>query len=203
MIACRLKELREQAGMKKSETARRFGMPYTTYSNYEAGTREPGAEELIKFADSYGVTIDYLMGRSAAEGGVDNLLPIETQKIPLLGTIAAGQPIIAREEFDSYIAVGTEVRADFALKVKGDSMINARICDGDIVFIRSQPIVENGEIAAVLLGEEATLKRFYRNGDLVTLLAENPNYAPITILLDESAQIRVLGKAVAFQSNVK
>ena len=100
---------------------------------------------------------------------------------------------------------GTEINADFCLKCAGDSMIGARILNGDIVFIRRQDMVENGEIAAVVIDDEATLKRvFYEpeKGKMV-LQAENPRFQPLVYVGDELNEIRILGKAVAFQSDVK
>jgi len=134
---------------------------------------------------------------------IENIIGIKTQKIPLLGEIAAGNPIYADEDFECYVELGAKIQADFALRVKGDSMINARIMDGDIVFIRKQQTVNNGEVAAVLIGDDAALKRFYRDGDIVTLLAENPAHPPRVIQLDESTDVRILGKAIAFQSDVR
>ena len=99
---------------------------------------------------------DVLMGDS-----FDNIFKIEKKKLPFLGSIACGEPIFADEDRESYMMVGMDIKADFCLKCKGDSMINARIHDGDIVFIRKQDIVANGEIAAIIIEEEATLKRFY------------------------------------------
>ena len=109
------------------------------------------------------------------------------------------------EERESYIMSGTEIKADFCLKAKGDSMIGARIMDGDIVFIRSQPEVENGEIAAVAIDDEATLKRFYRDEETgtITLVAENPAYSPMVFTEESQKNVYILGKAIAFQSNVK
>ena len=99
---------------------------------------------------------------------------------------------------------GTEIHADFILIAEGDSMTGARIFDGDLVFIRKQDIVENGEIAAVAVDDEATLKRFYKYGDdLVVLRAENPEYKNQEYRAEDGRQIRILGKAVAFQSDVK
>ena len=117
-------------------------------------------------------------------------------------TIAAGQPIFAEEHFESYVEAGANIRADFCLRVKGDSMINARICDGDIVFIRKQPDVNDGEIAAVLIDNEATLKRVYKKKGEIILVAENPAYKPLVYKGEELNEIRILGKAIAFQSNV-
>lgn len=135
----------------------------------------------------------------------DNIFPITTKKLPLLGEIACGQPIFASEERESYVEVGTHVKADFCLKAKGDSMINARIFDGDIVFIRKQPSVENGDIAAVVIDDEATLKRVYLQPDKhqLMLVAENTAYAPLVFIGEELEHIHILGKAVAFQGDVK
>lgn len=134
----------------------------------------------------------------------DNIYRIEKKKFPLLGTIACGEPIFASEDRESYVMAGTDIQADFCLICKGDSMINARIHDGDIVFIKKQDIVDNGEIAAVIIENEATLKRFYyyKEANLLILKAENPKYKDLTYSSETLDQIRVLGKAVAFQSDV-
>lgn len=134
-----------------------------------------------------------------------NIMPITTKKVPLLGVIACGEPMYCNEERESYVTAGTNVHADFCLKAKGDSMINARIMDGDIVFIRKQPAVENGEIAAVLIDDEVTLKRvyYYREENMLRLYPENPVYKPLTYTGEELDRIRILGKAIAFQSDVK
>lgn len=132
-------------------------------------------------------------------------LPIKPHIVPLLGPIHAGEPTFAEQEFDSYVETGTAIRCDYALRVVGDSMINARICDGDIVFIRKQPQVEDGEIAAVLIDDETTLKRVrYLPGGLTMFSPENPRYQPIIVGgKDETRTVRILGKAIAFQSDVR
>lgn len=129
-----------------------------------------------------------------------NLVPLTSmKKVPLIGTIACGTPILAEENITDYIDAPGHIHADYALTCKGDSMINAGINDGDIVYIRKQETVENGQIAAVMVGEdEATLKRFYVENGVVTLNAENPAYPPKTFVGEEAAQIHVLGLAVAF-----
>ena len=131
-----------------------------------------------------------------------NIFPIQTKKIPLLGTIAAGVPIYADENFDGYRECTEDIDADFCLKIQGDSMIGARINDGDIVFIKKQPDVDNGEIAAVLIEDEATLKRVYKEKDSLILQAENPKYAPIVYTAESYVECRIMGKAVAFQSDI-
>lgn len=133
-----------------------------------------------------------------------NIIPMPTmQKIPLVGSIACGTPILAEENCEGEVDVPDHIRADFALRCKGDSMINARIFDGDIVYIRQQESVEHGEIAAILIDDEATLKRVYMYDDCISLEAENPQYKPMVYRGEEMNNIRVLGKAVAFTSSIR
>lgn len=215
MIAERLTALRNQHGIKtKKEASRIFGMPYTTYNNYETGARAPGSEELIKFANYYDVTIDYLLGLSDNPNekyqspefqlfSHPDILPIKTKKIPLLGDISCGEPIIANQEYDSYVEVGTEVRADFAVRAKGDSM-TPRIEDGDIVFVREQPMVDNGQVAVVVIEDEVTLKRVRKleKNSTIMLVPDNPAHGAI-LLNDENQNVQILGRAIAIQRDVK
>lgn len=129
-----------------------------------------------------------------------NIMPLpKTYKVPLLGTIACGEPILAVEEADETTDVPEDINADFALRCKGDSMVNAGIQDGDIVYIRHQEMVENGEIAAVMVGdEEATLKRFKRTGDTVLLIPENSSYDPLVFRREEMNTLRIVGKVVGY-----
>ena len=127
----------------------------------------------------------------------------EMRKIPLLGTIACGAPVLADEHIEGQVDIPANIHADFALTCKGDSMINARIFDGDIVYIRQQDTVENGEIAAVLIETEATLKRVRLFDDHISLEPENPMYKPIVFWNEEMYEVRILGKAVAFTSSVR
>ena len=132
----------------------------------------------------------------------DNLSPIRLKKFPLLGEIACGEPIWADEDKESYIMADMDIKADFCLTAKGDSMINARIYDGDIVFIRQMPMVDNGDIAAVIIDNEATLKRvyYYPDKNKLVLNPENPTFEPLVYVNDELNTIRILGKAVYFMS---
>jgi repressor LexA len=134
----------------------------------------------------------------------DNILPISIKRVPILGDIACGEPIYAEEEHESFAAVNSSLDADFCLRAKGDSMVGARIYDGDIVFIRSQAMVDNGEIAAVIIDDEATLKRvyFYPDEGKLILSPENPRYAPLVYFGNQLESIKIMGKAVAFQSSV-
>ncbi|MBQ2718622.1 MAG: helix-turn-helix domain-containing protein [Clostridia bacterium] len=133
------------------------------------------------------------------------LMPLSRRAVPLLGAIACGEPILAEEEFCGYELAGGDVDADFCLRAKGDSMIGARIEDGDIVFVRRQESVENGEIAVVIIDDEATLKRVYydRTGEKLILTPENPRYAPLSFEGEELSRIKILGRAVALQSPLR
>ena len=133
-----------------------------------------------------------------------NIIPMpEMRKIPLLGSIACGAPILAEEHIEDYISISKKIHADFALLCKGDSMINARIWDGDVVYIKQQDTVENGEIAAVLIDSEATLKRVRIFEDHISLEPENPMYKPLVYWNEEMNDVHILGKAVAFTSAVR
>lgn len=154
-------------------------------------------------AEHFRVSPEWLMGYDAPEdqATMSGLMPVERRRIPMLGQIAAGRPITADEEHDCYVEADTD-RADFCLRVKGDSMIGARIYDGDTVFIHAQPDVEDGEIAVVLIDDEATLKRVYKLGDRVVLRAENPAYPPMEFHKADGKTLRILGKAIAFQGKL-
>ena len=208
----RIKELREQKGINMREAARLLNMPYTTYVNYEKGMREPTSEVLIQLANFYNTSVDYIVGRSALDTSSThpvlpfpkNISPMpEMKQIPLIGSIACGEPILAEEHIEEYINVPRHIHADFALTCKGDSMINARIFDGDMVYIRQQDTVENGEIAAVLIDGEATLKRVQLFEDHISLEPENPQYRPFVYWGEEMNTVRILGKAVAFTSAIR
>lgn len=170
-------------------------------SKWETGFQTPHMETLKSVAEALGVSADYLLTgtETSTELLSDSLTPFK--KVRLLGSIACGVPIFCNEEHDYVLATGNNANADFCLTAKGDSMINARIADGDIVFIRQQSTVENGEIAAVVIGEEATLKRVYRTADGVMLVAENPAYQPMYFSGEELNNMWILGKAIGFQSS--
>lgn len=200
--------LLQKNGVTPYKVAKEAGVTQTALSNWKSGRSTPTAKTLQKIADYFGVTIDYLMtGEKSLPPVLSNVYPIELKRFPMLGEIACGEPKYTNEDRDSYVMAGTNIDADFCLKAKGNSMINARILDGDIVFIRKQDMVENGEIAAVVVNNdsEATLKRFfyYREKALLILKPENPAYEDQIYQGEELNQVHVLGKAIAFQSDVK
>lgn len=196
-------------GYSQEELAKIINVHQTAVSQWEQGRTTPDIETIKKLASLFNVSVDYLLGRSNAPANpIDpfsfaNIQPIKKHRIPLLGEIACGEPLFADEDFEGFIE--SDIEADFALRCSGDSMTGARIMDGDIVLIKKQDMVENGEIAAVIIENEATLKRVYyypKDGKLI-LNPENPAYAPLVYVDEELNQIRILGRAVAFYSRVR
>ena len=205
----RMKSLREEKGISMREAARCLNMAYTTYVNYEKGDREPNSETLIAIATFYGTSIDYLLGKTASRGlskysGSDSIIPMpKMRRIPLIGTIACGKPILAEENLDGEVDLPDHIHADFALRCKGDSMINARILDGDIVYISIDREIRDGDIVAVRIGDEATLKRIYRYPTRLELRPENPTFPVLQYEGAQLEEIQIIGKAVAFTSIVR
>lgn len=174
-------------------------------SQYVSGRNEPNSQRLGILAMALQVTEAWLAGYDVPMTNAENIIPIETRKYPLLGEVACGIPRYADEHIELYVEHGTKIQADFCVRAKGDSMINAGIHDGDIVFVRKQPTVDNHDIAVVLIGDEATLKRvfFYPEQQKLVLQAENPDYEPFVYVGEELQNVQILGKAVAYQSDVK
>lgn len=209
----RLKQLRTSAGLSQMDFAKQIKLSKSSVNMYERGEREPNIETLERIADYYNVDMDYLLGKSdvvnksnwVSESALPtNIIPMpELRKVPLIGAIACGAPILAQEHIEGEVNIPAHIHADFALICKGDSMINARIFDGDIVYIRQQETVDNGEIAAVLIDTEATLKRVRLFDDHIVLEPENPMYKPLVYWNEEMNTVRILGKAVAFTSSVR
>ena len=170
-------------------------------SRYTTGDMAPKIPTVQAIAGKYGIRPSWLMG---IEG--ENKYP-ETEekakKIPIVGTIAAGLPLLTQENIEGFEYVPENLDVDFCLRVKGDSMMNARILDGDLVFIRKQQEVENGEIAAVLIDQDATLKRFYNINGMVILRSENPNYPEMIYTKKDMKEVSILGKAVRYISEVR
>ena len=208
MIANKLKEMRKDKGLTLEMLAEKLGTSRQTIHRYENGTiSNIPPEKVMLLAEALETTPARLMGWEGERptvSGYENILPISIKRLPVLGEISCGKPIYAEEEHENFCTADSDIDADFCLKAQGDSMIGARIYSGDIVFIRAQDSVDNGEIAAVVIGDEATLKRVYyypAEGKLV-LSPENPKYAPLVYVGEELNEIKILGKAVAFQSKV-
>lgn len=211
-ISEKIYRLRTENDLTQVDFGKIAGVSDKAVSTWELGLKSPRMKALQKICSHFNIDINafadpdseiYNDSASVEQRfrPPDNIMPMpKTYKIPLLGTIACGEPILAAENIEDEVEIPEHIHADFALRCKGDSMINARIHDGDIVYIRQQPAVNNGEIAAVLIGDEATLKRVYVHSDHVVLQPENPSFDPLVYFGDAMEQIRVLGKAVGFTS---
>ena len=199
----RMKARRKELGLSAEYVAERLGVSPATIYRYEKGDIEKMPGNILEpISRILNTTPSYLMGWDSSSVP-DNILQMpSTYKVPRLGQIACGDPILAEENIEDYDNVPAYIKCDFTLVCRGDSMINARIFDGDIVFIKEMPIVENGDIAAVIIDNEATLKRFYydKENNYLQLIAENPLYKPLVYRNEQLNEIRVLGKAVYFMS---
>ncbi len=207
-LSRRIRDLRSKHGLTLEQVAQQVGVGRSTIRKWETGMIENmRRDKIAKLAAALHTTPGYLMGWEEDEPTFHlptNIISMpEMQKVPLLGNIACGAPILAEEHIEEYIDLPKTINADFALICKGDSMINARIFDGDVVYIRQQNTVENGDIAAVLIEGDATLKRIRYFDDHIVLEPENPMYKPFVYWHEEMNSIHILGKAVAFTSTIR
>lgn len=209
-IGLRISYRRNQLGLTMDDVAKKIGVARSTIQRYEKGTIEKIKLPVIEsIASALSVNPNWIIGNTddptpitkyQAFPHAANIIPMpQMQKIPLVGTIACGTPILADENIEDYIDLPRHIHADYALTCKGDSMVNAGIRDGDVVYIRKQDQVDNGQIAAVLVGDdEATLKRFYFDGKMIQLVAENPAYSPKVFYGEEMQEVHVIGLAIAY-----
>ena len=204
-LGLRIQSTRLSRKLTIDELAAQVGIHKSTISRYERGEIEsPKIPVVNAIANALQVNPSWLIGKSDDAAFVSNIIPMPgMNRIPLLGRIACGAPILAEDHIEDYVDIPKNIHADFALTCQGNSMINARIFDGDIVYIRQQDTVESGEIAAVLIDNDATLKRIRIFEDHVSLEPENPQYRPIVLWGEEMNTVRILGKAVAFTSAVR
>ena len=210
----RLVEAMKIRGIRASELAKRTGLSKARISQYVNGKFIPKSDAVLQIAEALLVSELWLLGKApdmelAPERKVipcpENLSPLRLRRYPVLGEIACGLPILAVEDTEGAYITAADTTADFCLTAKGDSMIGARIFDGDEVFIQQTDVVENGEIAAVVVDGEATLKRVYYDPEEQTLelRADNPAYKPLIFKGPELETIHILGRAVAFQGKLR
>ena len=195
MIGFNIKRLRVGKGYSQEQLARKIGISQGAVSQWEKGKTTPDTLTLMELAKIFEVSFDTLT-EEAPVRDLDSVRVIRSA-IPIIGDIACGSPILAEENREGYADLPEGVRADFALRCKGDSMVPTFL-DGDLVLIRQQPEVENGQIAAVAIDGEVTLKHVYRNQDGLMLTAENPLFAPITVSADSGREIVIYGLAVGY-----
>lgn len=211
-FASRLSQALEARGMKAADLSKKTKVAEGTISCYINGRYEAKQNRVQVFAEALNVNPAWLMGydvpmeTESRHPAAPASRPIppgfepmpKMKKVPLIGSIACGDPITAIENREGEIDVPEDIRCDFALRCKGNSMIGAGIHDGDAVYIRIQPEVENGQIAAVRIGDEATLKRVYLHTDYIELRPENPDYESIIRRREEMNDVHIEGKAVGY-----
>ena len=210
-FSSRIKLLRTERGITQEQLASMLKVSRSTIGMYESGKREPDFETSEAIADIFNVDMDFLMGRSDVERKhpltPTTVIPPgfqpmpEMTTVPIVGRIACGTPILAEQNIEGSACVPARWRATFSLICKGDSM-EPKIHDGDLVAIRKQPEVENGEIAAVRIGEEATLKHVYRRDGFLELRPENPKYESIILIGEKMAEATIEGKVVGLCRDV-
>ncbi len=204
----RMKQRRKEIGFSAEKVAERLGVSPATIYRYEKGDIEKvPVDSLAELAKILQTTPAYLMGweeqptpKPTSPAPIPpGFIPMpKMKKVPLIGAIACGDPITALQNREGDVDVPEDVRCDFALKCHGDSMVGAGIHDGDVVYIHIQPEVENGEIAAVRIGDEATLKRVYYSGDTLTLMPANAAYAPLVYTGETLNEVKIEGRAVGW-----
>ena len=202
-----LSSRRKELGMTMKELAVKVGVSEGTISRWESGKiSDMRRDKIMTLATALDISPAVIMGWMDYDPVPHpDLVPISKKRLPLYDGIACGEPRLVPDGIELYVDVTTDIHADFVLKCHGDSMTGARINDGDLVFIRKQPTVENGEIAAVLIDDSATLKRvfWYADNSILVLRADNPDFPDMEFSGSKLETVRILGKAVAFQSDVK
>lgn len=208
-IGNRIKRKRLENNLTLEELGKKADVSRATMQRYESGkiTNIP-SDRIERISEALGVSPAFIMGweNENNEPILENIpgiiTPVKMKKIPILGTIACGDPIFAQENYDGYFMLDKNLpHADFVLKAKGDSMIEANIYDGDLVFFRHQNDVDNGKIAAVIIDDEATLKRVNKNDNMLILQPCNKNYSPIITTKEDHKSILILGEMVGVYSS--
>lgn len=201
----KIKSLRLDLGMSQGELAKKTGYnDRSSIAKIEAGKVDLTQSKIVAFAKALNTTPGYLMGWKPA--GESSPVPIPSGfeplpkmvKRPLIGDIACGEPITAEQNVQDMVDVPENISCDFCLRCHGDSMIDTGIHDNDVVYIKIQPTVNDGEIAAVRIGDEATLKRVYYDGSTITLVPANSAYRPHSYSGPELEDIQIEGKAVGY-----
>lgn len=204
-VGDRIRQVRQEQDVTQQELADYIGVSKQAVYKYENNivTNIP-TDKVDAIAKRLKASPAYLMGWEEKPQPAPRPIPKgfepmpKMKKIPLVGSIACGTPILAQQNIDGHVDAPEDIRCDFALRCKGDSMIGAGIHDGDAVYIHIQPEVENGEIAAVRIGEEATLKRVYYDGTTLTLMPYNNAYAPMVYTGPQLEDVHIEGKAVGY-----
>lgn len=197
----RLRAARKDKHLTQKALASIIDAAHNSISNWENDRNMPDPDTIQHLCWALDVQPNYFF--SVDSSSRDLLSLSEVKRIPVIGSVACGSPILAEEHIEAYVDLPSHIHADFSLICKGDSMINARIFDGDVVYIRKQCTLLSGQIGVVLIDGEATLKRVYLYDDHIVLEPENPMYKPLVYWNEEMSDIQILGEAVAFTSMIR
>lgn len=206
-FGAKLRLARKRANLTQKQLADQIGALHNSVSQWECGINRPSQDVIRALCDALGVTSDYLLGIAPAPAkipglpAIPELITVETRRVPVLGEIAAGQPITTRQKYDEYADTDTGLHCDIALRVNGDSM-EPLIYKGDLVFLQLQEDVDDGQIAAVIVDDSATLKRVYHTRNGLQLVSENHKYPPMLFLPEDGFPVRILGRAIAFRRSL-
>ena len=207
-IGKRIKQLRMRNNLSQAELGKIAGVTDKAVSTWEQDQKIPRMGAIEKMALYFGVTKSYII--DGVDDGTRDFEPTippgfeplpEMTAVPRVGEIACGEPILAEQNIETYDSVPKMWHADFTLACHGDSM-EPRVKDGDVVAVRRTPVVENGEIAAVRIDDEATLKHVYSYPDRLVLQPENPAFPPIVLVGEEINRAVIEGKAVGLCRNL-
>lgn len=197
-----IKKRREELEMTQGQLAEKAGYAdKSMIAKIEKGQVDLAQSKIEVIAHALLTTPRALMGWDDIPS-YPNIHPVATRRLPMLGSVACGEPVFMSEDYEFQVDATEDIKADFCLRAKGDSMKNINVNDGDLIFVRKQDTVENGEIAVVAIDDEATLKRFYRYADMIVLRAENPAYKDMVYTAADHKKIRILGKAVRHMNNL-
>lgn len=192
----RLKNFRKNSGLSQKKVAEYLGITIGAYSHYENNSRELDVEKIKKLSKLFGISGDELID-TGFQKPLPGVIHPTFSRVPVLGVIACGEPILAQENVEGYANVA-DIRCDFALRCAGDSMAPTFL-DGDLVLLRAQADVDDGQIAAVIIEGEATLKRVQHVQDGLLLIPENHAYKTLQITLTEASDVRIVGLALGYQ----
>lgn len=200
----RLAQVMAEKNMRAAELSRRTGISKPRLSQYLSGVYIPKADAICLIAQALEINEGYLLGTSESIQA-EKTEGTKFKALPVVGEIACGAPVFVNEEDDGLVITDIDTDADFCLIAKGDSMKDARICNGDTVFIKKTDVVSNGDIAAVVINDEATLKRvyYYPESEKLMLIPENNSYEPLVFVGEDLEKIHIIGKAIAFKSDIK
>lgn len=197
MISDTIKQIRKSRYLNQTEFANRIGVTQGAVSQWENGLTRPNLDQLRAISAAFNVSVNEIIEETEESRRDLDAINIRRSAVPILGTIACGQRITPDTTPEGYADLPDGVHADFALRCKGDSM-EPTLKDGDLVLIRQQPEVEQGQIAAVNIGGETTLKHVYKQDNGLLLVADNPAYSPIFAPASSDEEIIIHGLAVGY-----